>query len=90
MATNTYRPTPVAAAVQAASERALTAAARVTDPITRAQHLHEATEQARVMLAALAEARTAALREARQTMSVVELAAKLGVTRARVYQLLDD
>ena len=59
------------------------------DPIERAKWFEAALNDLQVMVGELAAARRAAVHEARQRMSAVAVAEALGVTRARVYQILD-
>lgn len=62
----------------------------MVDPLARARALNDEIAAVSDVLAELGLRRTAAVRQARATMSAVEVAAALGVTRARVYQITDD
>ncbi len=62
----------------------------IDDPIERARMLSEAIEFANgELLGGLAVIRATALHQAREKMSAQEVAERLGISRARVYAIID-
>lgn len=62
--------------------------AKIADPVARARVASDEITAAGEVLAALARARSDAVNTARATMSAQAIATELGITRARVYQLI--
>lgn len=75
--------------VDAATTAIVTAGRAILDPIERAFAYEHAIEKIRRDLTnAVAAARAEAVTEARQTRTIAQLAEQLGVTPARVYQIM--
>ncbi|WP_375479207.1 helix-turn-helix domain-containing protein [uncultured Jatrophihabitans sp.] len=60
----------------------------VDDAVARARVVNDEIAAVATVLEKLGELRADAVRAARETMSVQTIAAAMGVTRARVYQLI--
>lgn len=61
----------------------------IDDPVERARVASAEISAVAAVLEKLGQARIVAVREARTTMSAQAVATAMGITRARVYQLLD-
>lgn len=79
---------PAAIIVQA-SKDAVRIAEMLTDPIDRARSLEEAAANIPLLQRQLRLARAAAIREAIASRSATSVAAELGVSRSRLYKILE-
>lgn len=82
-------PNEGAQAIRDGYEQAVNVIRGITDPLERAEACDLASVAAAGIQVELKAFRAEAFREARQTMTVDEVAAAAGITRARVYQILD-
>lgn len=78
-----------AAIILDAGTQAVQAAEQITDPIARCHALEEATENLRAVQQQLRQGRAAAIRAARKDRSATDVAAELGISRVRLYKILE-
>lgn len=71
-------------------DQVLAAAARYKDPIDRAQSLDGAHEVIPLLQQAVRRARAQAIREALTTRTAVDVASELGISRSRLYKVLEE
>jgi hypothetical protein len=72
-----------------ASKQAIAAAAAIEDPIDRERALKRAAECIPELQNQLRLARAAAIREAVETRSATSVAAEMGISRSRLYKVLE-
>ena len=69
---------------------AVAAAGTITDPIARALALEDAAANIPALQATLRRARAAAIRAALETRTATALATELGISRSRLYKILEE
>ena len=79
-----------ASVIATATREAVQAGGTISDPIDRADAYEQALANTRGLTTELAAQRRAAIIEARSSRSVQAIADELGLTRARVYQIIDN
>jgi transcriptional regulator with PAS, ATPase and Fis domain len=78
-----------AATLFAAVEQVIDAAAQISDPLERAAALEDAGANIPALAKAIRIARAAAIREAMETRTATAVAEELGISRTRLYSVLD-
>lgn len=73
-----------------ATKRVLAAAEKIDDPIARERALKSAAQCVPELQNQLRLARAAAIRDAVKSRSVVDVAAEMGISRSRLYKVLEE
>lgn len=71
-------------------ERVAAAADRIEDPIERAKAIEDASRLVPDLQHSLRVERADAIREALETRTATSVAAELGISRSRLYKVLED
>lgn len=79
-----------ATVIHDAGLRALESAQHISDPIDRCRALEVAARNIPVVQQQLRQGRADAIREALATRSATDVAAELGISRTRLYKILED